>query len=70
MGRKRRGSNYGVGVNFRTRLVWLFDPPKLLYNEGLKWSNLSIDHPTPSSAEARERVYFACVPPLGLRGLF
>ena len=36
---------------------------------GVKRPGRGVDHPTPSSAEVKERVELASTPPLGLRGL-
>jgi hypothetical protein len=77
MGWKVRGSNLGLCENFRTRPARPLDPPSQPYNGliiipggGLLCPNRGIDHPTPSSAEVKERVCFTSVSPLGLRGLF
>jgi len=50
------------GENFRTRPERPWDPPSLPYNGyrvyflGVKRPGRGIDHPTPSSAEVKERV--------------
>jgi hypothetical protein len=45
-----------------------WDPPSLLYNGyflGIKWPGRGIDHPLPSSAEVKERVYLYLYSPNG-----
>jgi len=56
-----RGSNSGVGENFRTRPDGTWGPPSLLYNGywvflRCKTAGASRWPPTPSSAEVKERV--------------
>jgi len=36
---------------------------------GVKWPGRGVDHPTPSSAEIKERVELYLYPPQGLRDL-
>jgi hypothetical protein len=67
MGWKFRGSNPGLGKNFRNRPPRPFHPPSLLYNElyvipGGKWPNRGTDHPSPSGAEVKDKVYCTSVP--------
>ena len=56
------GSNPGGGENFLTRPDLPWGQPSLLYNGtgsfpgGLKRSGRVVDHPSPSSAEVKERV--------------
>jgi hypothetical protein len=70
VGWKVRESNPGLDENFGTRPGRPLDPPSLRYN-GLcvipgrvvvKWPNRGIDHPSPSSAEIKERVCCTSVP--------
>jgi len=57
------GSNPGGGEIFCTCPDRPWGPPSLLYNgywvafPGVKWPGHVVDHPSPSSAEVKERVY-------------
>jgi len=62
------GSNPGGGKIFRTRPHWPWGPPSLLYNGYQvfpKRLGHDIDHPSPSSAEAKERVQLYRYSPSG-----
>jgi len=68
---KFQGSNPGEGDNFRTRPDRPWGPNSLLYNgyrvpfAGVEPPGRGVDHPPPSSAEAKERVELYLYSPSG-----
>ena len=66
-----RGSNPGGREIFHTRPDRPRGPPSLLYNgyrvsfSGVKWPGRGVDHPSPSSAEVKERVKLYLYSPSG-----
>jgi len=70
-GWKFRGSNPGGGEIFRTRPDRPWGPPSLLYNgyrlcfPGVQRPGHGIDHPSPSSADVKERVELYLYSPSG-----
>ena len=70
MGWTVRGSNSGESEIFRIRPEWRWGPPSLLYNgyrlsfPGAKRLGRGVNHPTPTSAEVKDRVELYVYSPL------
>jgi hypothetical protein len=71
VGRATRYLLEGPGIKSRTRPDWPWGLPSLLYNgyrvsfPGLKRPERGVDHPSPSSAEVKERVELYLYSPSG-----